>query len=72
MSLSYIGCEAAQGPGPYGNSFINSLWQQAAGEGVSVFVASGDGGAAGCDDFNTESYAIAGIAANGLGLILFT
>jgi subtilase family serine protease len=67
MSLSYIGCEAAQGPGPYGNSFINSLWQQAAGEGVSVFVASGDGGAAGCDDFNTASYAMGGIAANGLG-----
>ena len=38
MSLSYIGCEASEGPG--GNAYINSLWQQAAGEGVSVFVAS--------------------------------
>ena len=47
MSLSYIGCEAAEGPG--GNAYINSLWQQAAGEGVSVFVAAGDSGAAGCD-----------------------
>ena len=28
MSLSYIGCEAEQGPG--GNAYINSLWQQAA------------------------------------------
>ncbi len=66
MSLSYIGCEADQGPGPNGNGFINSLWQQAAGEGVSVFVASGDGAAAGCDDFNTSTYATGGIAANGL------
>jgi subtilase family serine protease len=68
MSLSYIGCEAFQGPGPNGNGFINSLWQQAAGEGVSVFVSSGDGAAAGCDDFNLPSptYATGGIAANGL------
>ena len=64
MSLSYIGCEAAQGPN--GNGFINALWQQAAGEGVSVFVASGDGAAAGCDDFDTATYAVDGIAANGL------
>ena len=66
MSLSYIGCEAAQGPGPNGNGFINSLWQQAAGEGVSVFVASGDGAAAGCDNFDTATFATGGIAANGL------
>lgn len=65
MSLSYLGCEAEQGPG--GNAFINALWQQAASEGVSVFVASGDNAAAGCDDFNTSPYAVAGIAANGLG-----
>jgi subtilase family serine protease len=66
MSLSYLGCEADQGPGPNGNGFINALWQQAAAEGVSVFVAAGDGAAAGCDDFDTAAYAVAGIAANGL------
>lgn len=65
MSLSYIGCEAAQGPA--GNLFIDELWEQAASEGVSVFVAAGDGGPAGCDDFDTSTYALAGIAANGLG-----
>jgi subtilase family serine protease len=64
MSLSYLNCEAANGPS--GNLFMYYLWQQAAAEGVSVFVAAGDGAAAGCDDFNTSSYAIAGIAANGL------
>lgn len=65
MSLSYLECEAGLGPG--GNLYLFSLWQQAAAEGVSVFVASGDGGAAGCDDFNTQAYATVGIAANGLG-----
>ncbi len=65
MSLSYGGCEAAQGPA--GNAYMNALWQQAAAEGVSVFVSAGDGSAAGCDDFNTSPYALAGIAANGLG-----
>jgi subtilase family serine protease len=64
MSLSYLGCEADQGPGPNGNGFINSLWQQAAGEGVSVFVAAGDNGAAGCDNFDTALSATTGIAAN--------
>ena len=64
MSLSYIGCEAKQGPG--GEAYIGNLWFQAAVEGVSVFVAAGDGGPAGCDDFDTASYAEDGIAANGL------
>jgi subtilase family serine protease len=64
MSLSVVSCEA--GLGPAGNAFFNALWQQADSEGVSVFVAAGDGSAAGCDDFDTESLAITGIAANGL------
>jgi subtilase family serine protease len=64
MSLSYLQCEADNGPS--GNAFVNALWQQAASEGVSVFVASGDNAAAGCDDFDTGSYAVGGIAANGL------
>jgi subtilase family serine protease len=64
MSLSFGTCETAQGPA--GNAFVNSLWQQAAFEGVSVFVSSGDGTAAGCDDFNSSSYAAGGIAVNGI------
>jgi subtilase family serine protease len=65
MSLSYLTCEANNGPG--GNAYVNALWQQAASEGVSVFVAAGDGGAAGCDDFNLfPTWAVVGIAANGL------
>jgi subtilase family serine protease len=32
-----------------------------------VFVSAGDGATAGCDDFDTSSFAIGGIAVNGLG-----
>ena len=65
MSVSYLICEANLGPG--GNAFAYGLWQQAASEGVSVFVASGDGGPAGCDDFDlpAPNWATVGIAANG-------
>jgi subtilase family serine protease len=65
MSLSYGNCEADNGPGPNGNGYLNALWQQAAAEGVSVFVSAGDGAAAVCDDFDTAEYAVGGIAANG-------
>jgi subtilase family serine protease len=65
MSLSFMQCEANNGPS--GNAFMNALWQQAAGEGVSVFVAAGDNGAAGCDDANLfPNWATGGIAANSL------
>ncbi len=47
MTMSFGLCEAALGSS--GNNFINSLWQQAAAEGITVFVSSGDSGAAGCD-----------------------
>jgi subtilase family serine protease len=68
MSLSYGECEADNGPGfaNEGNAFVNALWQQAAAEGVSVFVSAGDGAASGCDDFDTASFATGGIAANAL------
>jgi subtilase family serine protease len=65
MSLSLLSCEASLGPS--GNAYFNALWQQAAAEGTSVFVAAGDGGPDGCDDFNTAPYAVSGIGANGLG-----
>ncbi len=46
MSVSFGFCEPQGGSS---NSFYNSLWQQAAAEGMSVFVAAGDSGSAGCD-----------------------
>lgn len=48
MSESYGQCEL--GLGTAGNQFYSSLWEQAAAQGISVFVSSGDNGAAGCDD----------------------
>lgn len=45
-SVSYGSCEAEMGSAE--RAFYASLWQQAAAEGISVFVSSGDSGAAGC------------------------
>ena len=47
MSISYGECEA--GNGASANASFQSLYQQAVAEGVSVFVAAGDEGAASCD-----------------------
>ncbi len=47
MSISYGECEA--GNGATANAAYNSAFQQAVAEGVSVFVAAGDEGAASCD-----------------------
>ncbi len=63
MSTSFGLCEAALGSS--GNSFLNSLWQQAAAEGITVFVSSGDSGAAGCDSASAAS-ATHGRGVNGL------
>jgi pseudomonalisin len=46
VSLSYGSCEQQMGAAEL--AFYNDLWEQAASEGISVFVASGDSGAAGC------------------------
>jgi subtilase family serine protease len=48
LSDSYGECE--YGLGTAENAFYNKLWQQAAGEGITVSVATGDSGSAGCDD----------------------
>jgi len=64
MSESYGQCESALGAA--GNAFYNSLWQQAAAQGITVILSSGDGGSAGCDDFDTEQVAKFGLAVSGL------
>jgi pseudomonalisin len=53
VSLSYGLCEAAYSSA--GNAFWNDLWAQAASQGMSVFVSSGDSGAAGCDPMNVPT-----------------
>ncbi len=63
MSVSFGLCEAALGSS--GNAFLNSLWQQAASQGITVFVSSGDSGAAGCDS-SSSATASRGRGVNGL------
>ena len=50
MSESYGECEL--GIGTSGNQFFNQLWQQAAAQGITAFLASGDSGSAVCDSQN--------------------
>jgi Pro-kumamolisin, activation domain/Bacterial Ig-like domain (group 3) len=64
MSVSFGNCE--QNIGPPENAFYNALWQQAAAEGISVFVSTGDDGAAGCDPQESFSPAQGGLAVSGL------
>jgi subtilase family serine protease len=72
VSLSFGGCEASLGAA--GNLFFANLWSQAAAQGMSVFVAAGDSGSAGCDapvtyssnGQNTTLPASQGLAVNGL------
>jgi uncharacterized repeat protein (TIGR01451 family) len=60
MSISYGQCETQNGSAA--NAAYSMAYQQAATEGVSVFVAAGDSGAAGCD--NSASSATHGIGVN--------
>jgi hypothetical protein len=62
MSTSYGSCE--QTLGPVQSAFYNSLWKQAAAQGITSFVSSGDSGGAGCDA-PQGSYA-SGVAVNGI------
>ena len=64
MSVSYGECE--KNLGTAGNAFYNGLWEQAAAQGITVVVSSGDGGSAGCDDFNNQATATHGLAVSGL------
>jgi hypothetical protein len=50
MSESYGECEL--GLGTAGNQFYSTLWEQAAAQGITVLISSGDGGSAGCDNFD--------------------
>lgn len=47
LSVSYGNCEAYLGAA--GNQLYNNLYAQAAAQGITVLVSSGDSGAAGCD-----------------------
>ena len=64
MSLSFGQCESSDGS--LSNAFFSQLWEQAAAQGITVLVSTGDNGSAGCDDDNTQEYALDGQAVSGL------
>ena len=65
ISTSYGECEAYLGQS--GNAFWSAIWQQAAAQGQTSFVASGDAGSAGCDNFDVQPVAFDGLQINGIG-----
>ena len=65
LNVSFGGCEAYQTQS--GNQEILNFWEQAAAQGISVTVSTGDSGSAGCDNPNTETSATQGLQVNGIG-----
>ena len=64
LTYTYGTCE--QTLGSAGNTFYNALWQQAAAEGITVLVAAGDSGSAGCDSPSAGVPAVQGMQVNGV------
>ncbi|HEX8812908.1 MAG TPA: Ig-like domain repeat protein, partial [Terracidiphilus sp.] len=62
LSVSYGECEADLGAG--GNLTLSELWQEAAAQGITVTVSTGDSGSASCDS-EGESQATRGLAVSG-------
>src|SRR5215813_9178513 len=63
LSESYGLCETSLGASF--NQFYQLLWQQAAAQGITVVVSTGDNASAGCDD-TSQSSASKGIAVSGI------
>jgi hypothetical protein len=62
ISLSFGACEADLGTE---NQYLSSLWEQAAAQGITVAVSTGDSGSANCDNPDTQDYAVNGQAISG-------
>jgi trimeric autotransporter adhesin len=63
LNISFGACEASFGTS--GNQLVSEVMQQAAAQGISVTVSTGDDGSAGCDSDTVEA-AQNGLAVNGL------
>jgi hypothetical protein len=63
MSESYGLCEAFLGAS--GIAFYNTLWEQGAAQGITILIAAGDSGSAGCDDPSTDVAAQNGLEVSG-------
>ncbi len=67
ISESYGSCEPSLGSA--GNLFYNALWEQAAAQGITVVVSTGDNGSAGCDPDPSgvsPNAAVDGLAVSGI------
>jgi Pro-kumamolisin, activation domain len=66
VSVSYGVCEAFNGNG--GNAAFYNTYQQAASQGISVFVSSGDEGSSSCSsDFGISTYDVTSLGVTGWG-----
>ncbi|HZS54852.1 MAG TPA: S53 family peptidase [Bryobacteraceae bacterium] len=70
MTESFGSCEANYTAS--GAAAVSSLAQQAAAEGITYLVSSGDAGSAGCDDPNTETSATGPLSVNALASSPYT
>jgi hypothetical protein len=65
ISESYGACEPSLGS--TGNLFYSTLWEQAAAQGITVVVSTGDSGSAGCDPSGASpNAAVDGLAVSGI------
>ena len=67
ISESYGACEPSLGS--TGNLFYSALWEQAAAQGITVVVSTGDSGSAGCDpdpSGTSPNAAVDGLAVSGI------
>lgn len=64
LNVSYGACEAALGAA--GNLQVLNAWEQAAAQGITLTVSTGDSGSAGCDNPNLVTVATQGFAVSGL------
>jgi subtilase family serine protease len=62
ISLSFGACEASLGTE---NAFLSSLYEQAAAQGITVLVSTGDDGSANCDNPDSQDVAFNGQAVSG-------
>ncbi|HEY0760232.1 MAG TPA: Ig-like domain repeat protein, partial [Acidisarcina sp.] len=63
LNVSFGLCEAFFGT--TGNAFINNTWEQAAAQGITPTVSTGDNGSAGCDNENAVTTATQGLQVSG-------
>jgi len=70
LSMSFSSCEATLGTS--GNQVMLEASEQAAAQGISLTVSSGDNGSAGCDNFDTETQATHGFGVNGFASTPYT